>query len=55
LPRCRRHNDLTELPNNIGQLSLLILLDVSGNALKVLPTSIGKLANLRTLAAADNE
>lgn len=45
---------LTSLPNNIGQLSNLIKLDLQFNNLASLPESIGNLSNLQTLNLFNN-
>ena len=45
---------LTSLPNNIGELSNLIKLDLQFNNLASLPESIGNLSNLQTLNLFNN-
>lgn len=44
-----RSNELTELPDSIGQLTNLRTLSLSSNRLTSLPESIGQLTQLRTL------
>ena len=48
-------NDLYELPDNIGRLQNLTLLDVSYNQLEALPKSILEMHHLRRLYINDNE
>jgi hypothetical protein len=45
-------NQLTTLPAEIGQLSNLSVLDLSGNQLTTLPAEIGQLSNLSSLTSA---
>lgn len=40
-------NNLTELPEDIGQLTALERLQLSGNCFRTLPDSIGNLAELK--------
>jgi Leucine-rich repeat (LRR) protein len=49
-----RNNLLRTLPQSIGQLSLLAVLDVSHNQLEALPTSIGQLQALVELKCENN-
>ena len=49
------HNQLTELPANIGQLTNLKALYCWGNQLTELPASIGKLSNLTELDCCENQ
>ena len=49
-----RINQLTDLPESIGQLEYLDELSLQNNALKSLPESIGKLTNLRVLNLENN-
>ncbi len=44
-----RHNELTSLPAEIGQLKKLTWLSLWGNNLTSLPAEIGQLKNLTTL------
>ena len=46
---------LTKLPNEIGKLSKLRILEVEGCALPSLPDSIGELSNLESLNVANNK
>lgn len=48
------HNQLTALPEDIGQLTALQVLNVERNQLTHLPHSVGKLSQLQTLNAKDN-
>ncbi|XP_045052986.2 E3 ubiquitin-protein ligase LRSAM1 isoform X3 [Desmodus rotundus] len=48
------HNQLTALPEDIGQLMALQVLNVERNQLTHLPRSIGKLSQLQTLSVKDN-
>ncbi|KAF6125595.1 leucine rich repeat and sterile alpha motif containing 1 [Phyllostomus discolor] len=48
------HNQLTALPEDIGQLAALQVLNVERNQLTHLPRSVGKLSQLQTLNAKDN-
>ncbi len=47
-------NMLTELPETIGNLTYLKLINISGNNLTKLPETIGNLANLVSLHLIDN-
>jgi internalin A len=46
---------ITELPEEIGQLTNLTALDLGSNQLKALPESIGQLTNLTFLDLSDNQ
>nr|XP_045017099.1 E3 ubiquitin-protein ligase LRSAM1 isoform X2 [Jaculus jaculus] len=48
-------NQLTALPDDIGQLTALQVLNVEKNQLTHLPRSIGNLAQLQTLSVKDNK
>ena len=48
-------NELTEIPEAIGELSRLRRLNVSGNRLTTLPRSIGRLVQLQVLGASGNQ
>ena len=50
-----RHNQISELPAEIGKLSNLTTLYLSYNQLSELPTEIGKLSNLTTLYLRSNQ
>ena len=49
------NNQLTSLPESIGQLTNLIDLRLSNNQLTSLPASIGNLTNLEILSLSDNQ
>lgn len=49
-----QHNSLKKLPETLGSMSALEVLDVSNNALTDLPESVGALDSLRVLRARDN-
>lgn len=49
------YNQITTLPDNIGNLSNLNHLDLSSNQLTTLPESIGNLSNLNHLMLANNK
>jgi hypothetical protein len=49
------YENLTSLPDEIGQLAKLETLNLTGNQLTVLPEGIGKLANLRVLYLSHNQ
>ena len=44
-----RENELIELPEEIGQLEELTVLDIAGNKLTYLPASLSNLKNLDAL------
>lgn len=45
----RRSTLLTKLPDEIGELILLVVLDISGTSIKEIPNSVGNLKNLKRL------
>eukprot|EP01102_Stenamoeba_stenopodia_P015118 TRINITY_DN5119_c0_g1_i1.p1 TRINITY_DN5119_c0_g1~~TRINITY_DN5119_c0_g1_i1.p1 ORF type:complete len:975 (+),score=339.93 TRINITY_DN5119_c0_g1_i1:86-3010(+) len=48
------HNELSELPSELGSIQALTELDVSHNKLSAIPESFGNLAALKTLNIANN-
>lgn len=52
---CLNHNQLNSLPENIGNLSKLIRLDISINKLTVLPKTSGNLVDLQDLCLNGNQ
>jgi Leucine-rich repeat (LRR) protein len=48
------HNKLSSLPSSIGELTNLVILDISVNQIRLLPTEIGHCRQLREMWAFDN-
>lgn len=48
------HNNITEIPNTIGNLTELTFIDLADNRITHLPNSMGNLKKLKTVYLADN-